>query len=105
MKATKTAIVLGSLLLTAPAFADEGLDLLKKSGCIGCHNIDKKVMGPSFKDVAAKYASDTKAHDYLVDKIKGGSKGVWGSADMLTNSPRVSDENIAKLADYILSLK
>src|SRR5262245_20308198 len=61
----------------APATAD-GAALLQKNGCLVCHAIDKKVVGPSYKDVAAKFASDKNAAAELAQKVKAGSVGVWG---------------------------
>lgn len=87
--------------------ADEAL--AKASGCFACHSIEKKVLGPGWKDVAAKYAGDKaagKAH--LLTKVAKGGKGVWADAGitaaMPPYSPRVSDENIEKLVDFILAL-
>lgn len=103
MKASTTGIFISALLIAIPtASADEGL--LKKSGCSSCHAVDKKGMGPALKDIAAKYHNDENAHSYLAGKIKSGSKGVWGKMIMPAQS-RISDENIDKLVDYILSLK
>ena len=89
------------------ASADEAL--AKASGCFACHSIERKVLGPSWKDVSAKYAGDKaagKAH--LLTKVAKGGKGVWAdqgiNAAMPPYSPRVSDENIEKLVDFILAL-
>ncbi|CAE6512526.1 cytochrome c [Nitrosomonas nitrosa] len=79
-------------------------DLAKNSGCLNCHNVDIKLVGPALKDVAAKYAGQEGAADYLAGKIKNGSNGVWGTIPMPPN-PNVSDENAKVLADFILSLK
>ncbi|MEW5755975.1 MAG: c-type cytochrome [Pseudomonadota bacterium] len=83
------------------AMADEAL--AKQSGCLTCHSVAKKMVGPSFQEIAAKYKGDAAAKDTLIASIKGGSKGKWGNVMMPANSPRVSDENIAKLAAYILA--
>lgn len=80
----------------------------KKGGCIACHAVEKKVVGPAWKDVADKYKGQADAKAYLINKIKKGGKGVWtavtGGAPMPPYSPRVKDENIEKLVDFILAL-
>ena len=87
---------------------DEMLALAKKSGCMACHAIDKKVVGPGWKDVAKRYAGDAGAREQLIEKVSKGGKGNWtevvGSAAMPPYHPRVSKENIAKLVDFVLSL-
>ena len=91
-------------VLSAPAFAQTGEELIKKDGCIACHAIDKKVIGPAYVDVAAKYKGDPKAPALLARKIKEGGSGVWGQVPMPPNS-QVSDADIKILVTYILSLK
>tara|TARA_R110002049_G_scaffold170822_8_gene337459 strand:+ start:318 stop:623 length:306 start_codon:yes stop_codon:yes gene_type:complete len=101
MKAILTAVAAASLLCAAPAFADEAL--AKSKNCMACHATDKKLVGPSYKDVAAKYAGQGDAVAYLSGKIKGGSSGVWGPVPMPPNS--VSDDEAKKLAEWVLSVK
>ncbi|MBA4743605.1 MAG: c-type cytochrome [Azoarcus sp.] len=101
MKAILTAIAAASLLCAAPAFADEAL--AKSKNCMACHATDKKLVGPSYKDVAAKYAGQGDAVAYLVGKIKGGSSGVWGPVPMPPNA--VSDDEANKLAEWVLGQK
>jgi len=95
-----------ALLISGQASAD--LALAKKSGCLACHSVDKKIVGPAWKDVAAKYKGDAGAKDRMIAKVKKGGKGNWakvtGGAPMPPYSPRVSDENIGKLVDFILAL-
>ena len=95
-----------ALLISGQASAD--LALAKKSGCLACHSVEKKIVGPSWKDVAAKYKGDAGAKDRMIAKVKKGGKGNWtkvtGGAPMPPYSPRVSDENIAKLVDFIMTL-
>ncbi len=79
-------------------------DLAKDSGCLNCHSVDTKLVGPSLKDIAAKYAGQDGAADMLAGKIKNGSNGVWGAIPMPPNA-NVSDENAKVLADFILTLK
>lgn len=101
------AIVLGfsALAVTSAAVADQLEDMMKKEGCNACHSEDKKLVGPSYKEVAAKYRGNPKAVEMLVDKVKKGGSGVWGPIPMPPNSPRVSDADIKKMVELILALK
>ncbi|WP_455212325.1 c-type cytochrome [Kaarinaea lacus] len=85
-----------------------GLDLARASGCLACHAIDKKVVGPAWKDVAIRYADDTNARTKLFEKVAKGGRGNWtevvGNMAMPPYSPRVSNENIEKLVSFVLSL-
>ncbi len=83
------------------ASADQAL--AQKSACMSCHQVAKKVVGPSFQDVAKKYKGDAKAADHIVGVIKKGGKGVWGPVPMPPH-PQVSDENAKKLADWVLAM-
>ncbi len=86
---------------------DDALVLANKSGCLACHAVDKKVVGPPWQDVAARYRGKD-ARTQLVDKVSTGGKGNWtdvtGGVPMPPYSPRVSKENIEKMVDFILSL-
>ena len=99
-------ILLGCIpLVAAPsAFAQSGEDLLKKNGCTACHAIDKKVIGPAYKEVAEKYRSDAGAAAKLQDKVKKGGSGVWGPVPMPPNT-QVSDADIKAMVAYVLALK
>ncbi|HUL95878.1 MAG TPA: c-type cytochrome [Usitatibacter sp.] len=88
--------------LAAPAYANEAL--ATKSGCLACHNVDKKIVGPAYKDVAAKYKNDKDAEAKLAEKVKKGGTGVWGQIPMPPNT-QVSDADIHTLVKWILSLK
>ncbi len=89
----------------APAAAGaSGEQLLQKSGCVACHAVDKKLVGPSYKEVAAKYGADGAALDKLVKKVKAGGAGVWGQVPMPPH-PQVSDADVQAMVKYILSLK
>ena len=96
------AVAASALLLAGVAQANA--DLAKNSGCLNCHNVDTKLVGPSLKDIAAKYADQADASAYLADKIVKGSNGVWGPIPMPPNAT-VSAENAKVLADFILTLK
>lgn len=82
----------------------DAMQLAKKSNCLACHAIDKKVVGPGWKDVAAKYRGDAGAEAKLMNKIAKGGGGVWG-AMMMPPSPQVSEADRKILARFVLSLK
>ncbi len=73
----------------------------QKSGCMACHAVDKKIVGPSYKDVAAKYKDDPKAVEFLSGKVKNGGSGVWGQVPMPANAA-VSDEDTKMIVEWIL---
>ena len=84
--------------------ADAGQALAQKNGCLACHSMDKKVLGPAFKDVAAKYKGDKTAEAKMVAKVKAGGSGVWGPMPMPANSPQVKDEDIKLIVQWILAI-
>lgn len=98
MKRVLFAAALG-LGLAAPAFAD--LALATSKNCMSCHAVDRKVLGPSFKDVATKYKDDKGAVDALASKIVKGGAGVWGPVPMPANN-QVSEADAKKLAAWVL---
>jgi cytochrome c len=99
----KLALLLASAAVAAtPALANE--ELAKKNACTACHAIDKKLVGPAFKEVAAKYKGNAKAEAMLVDKVKKGGVGTWGQVPMPPNAG-VKDEDVKTLVKWILSLK
>ena len=88
--------------VTAKTPEEEGEDLIEKSSCLTCHKEDGKLIGPSYKEVAAKY---TEADiDKLADKIINGGSGVWGDV-MMSPHPGIDKENAKKMVKYILTLK
>ena len=93
-----------TLAITAatPALADQALATSKN--CMACHALDKKLVGPSYKDVAAKYAKDKGAVDMLAAKIIKGGSGVWGPVPMPANA-QVNDAEAQKLAAWVLTVK
>lgn len=93
---------LAGLACSVPAQASE--ELGKKHNCLVCHTVDKKVIGPSYKEVAAKYRGDNAAPAKLFDKVKKGGQGVWGQIPMAPN-PTVPDADIKALVKWILSQK
>jgi cytochrome c len=104
MKALLTAVAVAGVLMAGVAQAEDGQALAQKSGCLACHGLDKKVLGPSYKDVAAKYKGQAGAEAKLVEKVKKGGSGVWGPMPMPANSPQVKDEDIKTIVKWILTL-
>ena len=102
MKAIYVALMAAAgVVMAGQAQADEAL--AKAKNCMSCHAIDKKLVGPSYKDVAAKYKGDGAAAGKLAAKIKAGGKGVWGEIPMPPNN--VTDDEAKKLAAWVLSQK
>ena len=95
------ALVAAGVGYAGVAQANEAM--LKKYNCTACHAVDKKVIGPAYKEVAKKYKGDKKAAEVLVQKVKKGGQGVWGPVPMPPNAA-VPDGDIQKLVDWILSL-
>ena len=108
MKLAFASIVAGAVLATGSAHA--AIDtaaaeaLMKKDGCAACHSVDKKIIGPSYQEVSAKYKGDAGAAAKLVKKVKEGGSGVWGPVPMPPNAT-TSDADIKNLVDWILTLK
>lgn len=94
--------LLAAVTLAGPAFAD--LALATSKNCMACHAVDKKLVGPSYKDVAAKYAGQKDAVDKLSVKIIKGGSGVWGPVPMPANT-QVNEAEAKNLATWVLSLK
>ena len=92
-----SALIAAGLVASAPAFANK--DLATKSGCMACHAVDKKLVGPAYQEVAKKYKAADEA--MLIDKVKKGGKGVWGQIPMPPN-PKVSDADLKTLVTWIL---
>jgi cytochrome c len=92
-----TTLVTAGLMVSAPAFANK--DLATKSGCMACHAVDKKLVGPSYQDVAKKYKASDEA--MLMDKVRKGGKGVWGQIPMPPNAA-VKDEDLKTLVKWVL---
>lgn len=103
MKRALFALIAASTAaLAAPAFADQALATAKN--CMACHATDKKLVGPAYKDVAAKYAGQKDAVDKLAAKIIKGGSGVWGPVPMPANA-QVNEAEAKKLAAWVLSVK
>lgn len=82
----------------------EGEKLISKMDCVGCHKLDRKLIGPSYLDIAKKYSSNEKNINYIADKIVKGGSGVWGSIPMAAHST-LKKEDAKKMAKFILSLR
>ncbi len=98
------AMSAGAALLAFTGAASANQALAQKNACMACHAVDKKIVGPSYKDVAKKYAADKGAHAKLMAKVKAGGKGVWGDVPMPPN-PQVKDDDLSKIIDWLLSQK
>ncbi len=96
--------VLFALGVLAAGNAAASEKLAQSSGCMTCHSIDRKVIGPGYKDIAAKYRNDKGAAANLVKKVKAGGSGVWGSTAMPPNA-HVKEDDIKTLVTWILTLK
>ncbi|MGY1488614.1 c-type cytochrome [Methylobacillus pratensis] len=77
--------------------------LAQKSGCLACHGVEKKIVGPGYKEVAEKYKNDKAAEAKLITKVKAGGSGAWGPMPMPPNA-HVKDEDIKTIVQWILSL-
>lgn len=102
MKKIALAAAALATVLAAPAFANA--DLAQKKSCLACHATDKKLVGPAYKDVAAKYAGQKDAAAKLAEKIQKGGVGAWGQIPMPAN-PQVSADEAKQLATWVLSIK
>jgi cytochrome c len=87
----------------APAAPE--LQLAQAKKCMACHAVDKKLVGPAWTDVAAKYRGQKGAEARLIEKVAKGGSGAWGPVPMPPNSPQVSDSEIKTLVRFILNLK
>src|SRR3982750_878813 len=101
MKRALLAVALAAAAMS-PAFAQ--LEPAQSKNCLTCHAVDKKLVGPAYKEVAAKYAGDKTAVDKLAQKIMKGGAGVWGQVPMPAN-PQVNEAEAKKLAAWVLTLK
>ena len=101
-KAVAVGLVFSGLLSAGSTFASE--DLFKKSNCMACHAIEQKRLGPSMKQVSAKYSGDSNAADRLAKKIQEGGVGVWGQMPMPPQL-QVTEADAKILAEYILTIQ
>ncbi len=101
MKLALIGFAVIGILSTGAAHAS--LELAQKNNCLACHAVDKKVVGPAYKDIAAKYKGDKTSEAKLIQKVKKGGAGVWGQMPMPPNAT-VKDEDIKTLVKWILAL-
>lgn len=100
MKLLIPALIAAGMLAAAPAWAN--LDLAKKNNCLTCHQVDKKLVGPAYQDIAKKYAGNKTAVKTLAAKLKHGGKGVWGEIPMPPN-PALKEADAEALVKWILA--
>ncbi|WP_322043771.1 c-type cytochrome [Paraburkholderia sp. J67] len=98
------SFVVGCVLMGAAvsAFAGDGLAIAKANACMGCHAVDRRLVGPSFKDIAAKYKGDAGAQAKLEKKVRDGGAGVWGAIPMPSH-PGMSSGDIHDIVAWVLA--
>ncbi|MDR1967705.1 MAG: c-type cytochrome [Burkholderiaceae bacterium] len=96
-----TFAALAAVAVSAPALANDAL--AKAKGCLACHTVDKKLVGPAYKDIAKKYAGDASAPAKLTEKVLKGGSGVWGPVPMTPN--KITEAEAKQLVTWVLSLK
>ena len=101
MKIFAGVLVAASAVIAVPAQADEAL--AKKHNCLACHQVDKKAVGPAYKEIARKYKGQAGADAMLAEKVKKGGSGVFGPIPMPPNAA-VPDADVKKLVDWILKM-
>lgn len=108
MKTIMRILVATSCLLmagqAAAVDAKVAESLAQKNGCLACHTIKQKVIGPALQDIAAKYRGEPGVEAKLIGRVKNGTSGVWGPVPMGPNSPQVKDEDIKVIVQWILTL-
>ncbi len=104
MKSVVRMTALAALLAATSVGASASQDLAGKKNCLACHATDKKLVGPSFKDIAAKYGAQKDAVDVLSQKVMKGGSGNWGPVPMPAN-PQVSDAEAKELVRWIMTIK
>jgi cytochrome c len=97
-------ILLAALGFTAQTAIADGAALAQKGTCLMCHNVEKRNVGPAFKDVAAAYKNQADAEDYLVNKIKKGGRGKWGVLPMPPNEGKLTDDEFREVVRWIRAL-
>lgn len=97
-------IAAAGLMVAGSASAAEMSPLAKKNGCVACHAVDKKLVGPAYQDVAKKYKGQADAEAKLVAKVSKGGSGAWGPVPMPPNAPKVPEAEIKELVKWVLSL-
>jgi len=106
MKMKAIAMVAGGALLSLGVIGNAAADqaLATSKGCMACHQVEAKVVGPSYKEVAAKYKGDAAAEDMLVNKVLEGGVGTWGQVPMIPNKATTSPEEARTLVKWVLAM-
>ena len=104
MKSLFSLAACAALLVPAAAMAQDAAKLAQEKACLACHAVDKKVVGPSYKEVANKYRTDKTAEAKLVKKVREGGSGTWGQVPMPPN-PGVNEKEAQILVKWVLSQK
>ncbi|MGE5469257.1 MAG: c-type cytochrome [Bacteroidota bacterium] len=100
------ALLLPVLLGVAAAPAQASEAIIKKARCVACHAVDKKLVGPAYRDVASKYRGDAAAPGHLFDKVRHGGSGVWGDIPMIPHpADKISDADLNAAISWILALE
>ncbi len=102
MNRVMVGFAVAALLVSGTAFASE--ELAKKNNCMGCHQLDKKGLGPSLKEIGAKYKSDADGAAKIEAALKNGSKGAWGENSVMMAQAQVNEADAKALAAWMLSL-
>lgn len=95
-------MVAGSVSAHAAVDVAKAQEIAQKNACMGCHGIDKKIVGPAYKDIAAKYKGDKTAAAALAKKVKQGGSGAWGPVPMPANAA-ISDGDLKVVIDWVLA--
>lgn len=91
-------------LAAAPASVQASKQLHLKSGCVACHMVDRKLVGPSYKEIAAKYKGRADAVPYLTQRVRKGGPGNWGNVPMApTDVSKLNDAELKALLNWILA--
>ncbi|CAM3138694.1 c-type cytochrome [Cupriavidus taiwanensis] len=96
------ALMLGAAASAQAVDAAKAQEIANKNACMGCHQVDKKLVGPSYKEVAAKYKGDKNALATLSKKVKSGGSGVWGPVPMPANAA-LSDADLKTVVEWVLA--
>ncbi|MFC5300847.1 c-type cytochrome [Azospira restricta] len=101
---TALPLLLAAAVVALPAQASEAI--AKKARCIACHAVDKKMVGPAYREVAAKYRGDASAPARLADKVRQGGGGVWGQVPMMPHpADKIGDEDLKAVIAWVLALE
>ncbi|KVN23628.1 cytochrome C [Burkholderia pyrrocinia] len=101
-RAAAAVLLAGTFGAAAHADVGDGLKVARSNACMGCHAVDRKLVGPSFKDIAARYKADPQAVAKLSKKVKEGGSGVWGAIPMPAH-PRMSDADARSVVEWVLA--